>query len=139
MKKIIIKDLADLKVFARALSAELTPGAVVALVGDLGAGKTALTQLVAKNLGVPNNVNSPTFSILKIYPVAGRAFTKFCHLDLYRLADAKNHLGWEEYLGDKDTVCFVEWAEKIKDQLPPQTIWLRFAVLANNRRRLIRT
>lgn len=136
MKK-IIKNLEALNVFAKNLAASLQGGQVVALSGNLGAGKTTLTQLVAKHLGVKDNLQSPTFSILKIYPVIAQNFSKFCHIDLYRLDGKKNHLGLEEYLGDSDVVCFVEWAEKIKPQLPPNTIWLKLEAQADGARLVI--
>lgn len=138
MKKISVKNLDELAAFTKDLTAQLQGGNVVALTGDLGAGKTTLTQLTAKHLGIKNNLQSPTFSILKAYPVSGREFSKFCHIDLYRLEDTKNHLGLEEYLGDMDTVCFVEWAEKIKAQLPPNTIWIKLEIQPDGSRRIIR-
>lgn len=138
MKKIIIKNLDELASFAKDLAAELSGSSVVALSGDLGAGKTTLTQLVAKHLGVKNNLNSPTFTILKVYPVLNRAFKQFCHIDLYRLEETKNRLGLEEYLGDSNTVCFVEWAEKIKAQLPQNTIYLKLAARPDGSRIIVR-
>lgn len=134
----IIKNLSELDIFAKNLASQLRGETVVALSGDLGTGKTTLTQSVAKHLGIKNNLQSPTFSILKVYPVAGREFSQFCHIDLYRLDDKKNHLGLEEYLGDKDTVCFVEWAEKIKAQLPRNTIWLKLEAQPDGSRLIVR-
>ncbi len=139
MPETVIKSLEELNIFARVLSAELAGGSVVALAGDLGSGKTTLTQLVAKNLGITNNLTSPTFSLLKVYPVFQRPFSKFCHIDLYRLDDKKNRLGLEEYLGDSETVCFVEWPEKIKNILPPNTVWLNLKTRPDNTRLIARS
>lgn len=137
MKETVIKSLEELNIFARDLGAALVGGSVVALSGHLGAGKTTLTQLVAKSLGIKNNLPSPTFSILKVYPVASREFSQFCHIDLYRLDDKKKHLGLEECLGEADTVCFVEWAEKIKSQLPPKAIRIKLEARPDGSRLIV--
>jgi tRNA threonylcarbamoyladenosine biosynthesis protein TsaE len=91
------------------LGALLRPGDVVLLHGDLGAGKTALAQGIARGLGVTGTVNSPTFTILKEY--AGRL--PLYHFDLYRIdePDELLMLGFEQYF-DRDGVCVVEWAER---------------------------
>lgn len=92
-----------------ALGALLAPGDVVLLEGDLGAGKTALTQGIGKGLNVHTVVNSPTFTILKEY--SGRL--PLYHFDLYRIEspDEVYSLGFEDYFGG-DGVCVVEWAER---------------------------
>lgn len=91
------------------LGALLAPGDVVLLHGDLGAGKTALTQGIAAGLGVPGTVNSPTFTILKEY--FGRL--PLFHFDLYRIEspDEVTTLGFEDYF-DSDGVSVIEWAER---------------------------
>ena len=92
-----------------ALGSLLEPGDVVLLEGDLGAGKTALTQGIGKGLGVHGVINSPTFTILKEY--SGRL--PLYHFDLYRIEspDEVTSLGFEDYFGG-DGVCVVEWAER---------------------------
>jgi len=91
------------------LGALLTPGDVVLLHGDLGAGKTAFTQGIAAGLGVPGTVNSPTFTILKEY--FGRL--PLYHFDLYRIESPNEvtTLGFEDYF-DSDGVSVIEWAER---------------------------
>jgi tRNA threonylcarbamoyladenosine biosynthesis protein TsaE len=86
---------------------------VITLEGDLGAGKTTFTKSFAKGLGVERNVNSPTFTILKQY--VGRL--PFNHLDVYRLADSEEDLGWDE-LFYSDAVTVIEWAKLIEYDLP---------------------
>jgi tRNA threonylcarbamoyladenosine biosynthesis protein TsaE len=95
----------------------LSRGAVVALIGDLGAGKTCLTQGIARGLDVSPSyyVTSPTFTLINEYP--GRI--PLYHLDVYRLAGSRDldDMGYEEYFYG-DGVIVIEWAEKILDVLP---------------------
>jgi len=97
----------------------LRPGAVVALYGDLGAGKTAFVRGMARGLGIPARVSSPTFTIVNEYP--GK--TPLFHFDMYRLggADELFEIGWEDYL-DRGGVCAVEWSENVEEAFPPDTI-----------------
>ena len=89
----------------------------ITLEGDLGAGKTTFTQSFAKGLGIARTVNSPTFTIMKQYE--GRL--PFNHLDVYRLEDSDEDLGWDEiFYGDAVTI--VEWAHLIEDVLPDERL-----------------
>ena len=102
--------------FGRKLGKESLPGQVYTLVGDLGAGKTVLTQGFANGLGVKEPVNSPTFTILQIYE-EGRL--PFYHFDVYRIADIEEmeEIGYEDcFYGDG--VCLIEWADRIGEILP---------------------
>ena len=98
------------------LSAGLKGGDIIALNGDLGAGKTALTKGIAKGLGVECDVTSPTFAILNIYD--GTRF-RLCHFDAYRLknSDEASSTGLDEYFGQDNCVCVIEWAERLSDLL----------------------
>lgn len=121
------------------LGQKLTSGAVVALYGNLGAGKTKFLQGFSHGLGVKENVNSPTFNILKLYKVNGHQVVKnFCHIDAYRLNSEEDliALGVEEYLADKATVTAIEWADKIKKIWPKNVIKVRLRVLSENKREL---
>lgn len=91
-------------------------GEVYTLIGDLGVGKTVLTQGVAKGLGMEAVVNSPTFTILQIYE-EGRL--PFYHFDVYRIGDVEEmeEIGYEDYFYG-DGVCFIEWANLIEEILP---------------------
>lgn len=98
----------------------LTPGAVIAYTGDLGAGKTAFTRGLARGLGIPERITSPTFTIVNEYE-GGRL--PLFHFDMYRLgsADELFDIGWEDYL-DRNGVCAVEWSENVDDVLDEDTI-----------------
>lgn len=102
---------------------------VVGLVGNLGAGKTTLSKIVAKQMGIQNDVVSPTFNIMKIYDTADEIFKKFIHIDAYRIdADnveeiesLKNNLKLPNYFNLPDTLVFIEWPQNIKSILPVNT------------------
>lgn len=91
-------------------------GDVIALVGDLGTGKTALTRYIAEGLGIADTISSPTFTIVKEYK-SGRL--PLYHFDVYRLQDGDELLdiGAEEYIGG-DGLCVIEWADIVADVLP---------------------
>ena len=97
------------------LAQELEPGAVLAFTGDLGAGKTAFVRGLARGLGCPGRVTSPTFTIVNEYE-GGRL--PLFHFDMYRLgsADELFDIGWEDYLA-RGGVCAVEWSENIAGAL----------------------
>ena len=115
---------------AKHLLKELRGGDVLALSGEVGAGKTTFTQGIALALGVKDTITSPTFVLMKIYklpaPLNGIAY--LCHIDTYRLesADELRALGAEEYIGRSDTLTVIEWPEKVKKLLPAKAIWISF-------------
>jgi tRNA threonylcarbamoyladenosine biosynthesis protein TsaE len=118
------------------LGAQLEAGDVVALVGELGAGKTCLTQGIAQGLGVPPayRITSPTFTLINEYP--GRL--ELYHMDMYRLGGAAEtaDMGMDEYFDGRGVVV-VEWAEKIAAILPERTLFIRIAY-EDEQRRLFR-
>lgn len=95
---------------------EAKPGEIYTLTGDLGVGKTVLTQGVASGLGIVGTVNSPTFTILQVYE-NGRL--PFYHFDVYRIGDEEEmeEIGYEDYFYGNG-VCFVEWGDLIEEILP---------------------
>ena len=96
------------------------PGEVYALDGDLGAGKSVWAKGFAEGLGIREPVNSPTFTIMQVYE-GGRLTLN--HLDVYRIEDVAemDEIGYDEVLGS-DGVCLVEWADMVRELLPPETI-----------------
>lgn len=122
---------------ARKLAADLKGGEVIGLVGNLGAGKTVFSQGLAEGLGIIEPVTSPTFVVMKVYPVSGHPSIKqFCHIDAYRLRGAADlaAIGAEDYIGAPDTLTAIEWADKIREMLPPKTITINFErkIINNN-------
>jgi len=100
----------------------LQAGSVVALIGELGAGKTTLTKGIARGLEVPDLVHSPTFTLIHEH----RGRLPIYHFDLYRLdtPDQLDDLGYEEYFNG-DGICVIEWAEKIENLLPDDRLEVR--------------
>jgi tRNA threonylcarbamoyladenosine biosynthesis protein TsaE len=117
------------------LAKKLKRGDVVALIGNLGAGKTVFTKGIAKGLGVKNvrYVNSPTFVIIKEY----KGKLPLYHFDIYRMdgAGVIDSENFEEYFyGDGVTV--IEWADKIRKLLPPKYVEVKLSVAGENRRKI---
>jgi tRNA threonylcarbamoyladenosine biosynthesis protein TsaE len=120
--------------FGERLACEVQRGDVIALFGDLGAGKTALVKGLARGLGVTQAVTSPTFTLVHEYP-GGRL--PLFHIDLYRLDTVEQALaiGIEDYLNGMG-VTAIEWAEKIEPLLPPHTTRVRITWLGETARRI---
>ena len=113
------------KEYGYKLAEEAVPGQVIALIGDLGAGKTTLTKYIAEGLGVTEHVQSPTFTIVREYH-SGRM--PLYHFDVYRIDDPDEmfEIGYEEYFYG-DGLCVVEWADKIEELLPEGTRIIRLS------------
>ena len=119
-KKIIIKNEHEAKMLGRELGSKAKAGTVIALTGDLGTGKTALTKAIAEGLGIEDVITSPTFNIVKEYD-SGRL--PLYHFDVYRIGDPDEmyELGYEEcFYGEGISV--VEWADLIEKLLPEEAI-----------------
>ncbi|MDD5596594.1 MAG: tRNA (adenosine(37)-N6)-threonylcarbamoyltransferase complex ATPase subunit type 1 TsaE [Victivallaceae bacterium] len=108
--------------FAARLAQELKPGCVIALHGNLGAGKTVFSRGFARGLNIIEPVSSPTYTIIQEYPLADGNW--FFHLDLYRIDTPRAALafGVDEYLEDPDAYTVIEWPERIDGLLPRHTI-----------------
>lgn len=93
---------------------------VVGLYGNLGAGKTSFTQMLAKSLGVEEKVVSPTFVIEKIYELDDQDFSHLIHIDAYRMdsSDELKHLGWQEIISNPQNLILIEWPERVADIMP---------------------
>ena len=122
-KKIVIKNEYDTRTFGIKLAETLKPRQVIALIGDLGTGKTALTRYIAEGLGVKENISSPTFTIVKEYR-SGRL--PLFHFDIYRVHDPDElyEIGIEEYFFGEG-VSVVEWADLAMELLPEDAIIIK--------------
>lgn len=135
IKRIIpIKNEEETRQFAHELAESLAPGDVLALIGDLGTGKTVLTSYIAEGLGIKRRVNSPTFTIVKEY-TDGRM--PLYHFDVYRVSDPDElfNIGIDEYFFGEG-VCIVEWADLILDILPENTKYIYLAYGENEGERV---
>ncbi|MCX5777417.1 MAG: tRNA (adenosine(37)-N6)-threonylcarbamoyltransferase complex ATPase subunit type 1 TsaE [Candidatus Firestonebacteria bacterium] len=115
------------------LGKKLQPGSIVALTGDLGAGKTYLTKGIVKGLGLKAAVRSPTFVIMNIYPGKTPVF----HYDCYRLKDETDmeKIGYEEYFYGKG-ITVIEWADRIPGLIPETAIKIEFKICGENEREI---
>jgi tRNA threonylcarbamoyladenosine biosynthesis protein TsaE len=123
---------------AQELAKSLRGGEMLALVGDLGAGKTTFTQGLARALGVVRAVNSPTFIIHRSYETMHPKIKKLHHIDLYRIegeADLEG-LGLEEVVHQEDQVVVVEWPEKMGSRLSKERITITFEYISDSTRRI---
>ena len=123
IKRIIkINSEEESKLFGLELANNAVPGQVIALVGDLGTGKTTLTKYIACGLGVTETVSSPTFTIVKEY-YSGRI--PLYHFDVYRIGDPDElfNIGADEYF-DGSGLCVVEWADMVEEELPEDSLYI---------------
>lgn len=124
-----------MRAFGVAFSRRLNAGDVVLLHGDLGAGKTTMTQGIARGLGVRGAVQSPTFTLVQEH--RGTRLVLY-HLDLYRLDDPSEleGIGYETYLDPVDGVSVIEWPERAGDWLPERFWLIQIDHFGGDRRRL---
>lgn len=120
MRTVTIKSEEDTRRFGLDLADRLKPGDVVALIGDLGTGKTTLTKYIAEGLGVRERITSPTFTIVCEYH-SGRL--PLYHFDVYRLESGEDmfEIGADEYF-EAGGVCIIEWADQVAEVLPDETM-----------------
>jgi len=118
----VIRGERETEEFGRSLAEKLEAGDVLALIGDLGTGKTTLTKSIAKGLGIEEMITSPTFTIVSEY-FSGRL--PLFHFDVYRLSgeDEAFEAGLEEYF-DRGGICVIEWADIIEGLLPENTKYI---------------
>ncbi|MEA3449529.1 MAG: tRNA (adenosine(37)-N6)-threonylcarbamoyltransferase complex ATPase subunit type 1 TsaE [Patescibacteria group bacterium] len=141
--KIITKNEEGTLAFAEKYAKDLLPGQIIGLIGDLGAGKTIFTKGLAKGLGVQQNISSPTFNIMRLYEIratkTNQEIKKFCHIDAYRVESEFEiiDVGVEDFIGQKDTITVIEWADKIRNILPGRTIIINIKLLKKDQREII--
>ena len=120
---------------ARTLRCSSDGALVVALSGELGAGKTTFVQSIAQELGVDEVVTSPTFVLEKVYQLNEQIFKRLVHIDAYRLNGVHElaAIGWDEIVKDPSNLILVEWPEKIVEAIPGDAIRISFAGGGENR------
>ncbi len=128
--KITITSLDDTSKLASIITKNLFPGFIIGLTGDLGAGKTTFTKYLAKEMGILANINSPTFTILKIYE---HEKLNLYHMDVYRL----EKIGYDYELDDYiygNGVSVIEWYTYINQMLPDEFLKIKINVIESNLR-----
>ncbi|MEI8360778.1 MAG: tRNA (adenosine(37)-N6)-threonylcarbamoyltransferase complex ATPase subunit type 1 TsaE [bacterium] len=120
---------------AEQFATKLKGGEVICLSGNLGAGKTAFSQGLAKGLGITKVINSPTFVIMKLYDAKQQTIKLLCHIDAYRLNSAKDleNIGALDYLYAPDCVTIIEWPEIVQDILTKPYQKISIAISENTR------
>jgi tRNA threonylcarbamoyladenosine biosynthesis protein TsaE len=122
--------------FAKKFAAELKPGTVLCLEGQLGSGKTTFIKGLAEGLGLkhPEQVKSPTFVLMHIY----KAKTPLYHFDCYRLDSSEEleNIGFQDFVNDPHAISCVEWAEKAASLLPVDARHIHFDILDTSKRRI---
>lgn len=144
MTTVTISNLEELqtfvkKVLANTTEASTTSASVLGLVGDLGVGKTAFTQLLARELGVSETVTSPTYLIMRSYATTHPGFDTLVHIDAYRIEslDELAPLRLAEVLAEPRTLVCIEWADRIKEALPSATRYFDFTLHPDGTRTIV--
>ncbi len=123
------------------IAAQIKTGKTICLYGDLGSGKTTFVQGLAKSLGITARIVSPTFVLMRNYPIVSKNknLRMLYHVDLYRLENAadKESLGQEELWNDQGNVVVIEWPEKIQELLPSERMGIYFEYLGENKRKIM--
>lgn len=129
----------ELRAIAAAFIAKSEPAperaTIIALSGDLGAGKTCFAQGAARALGVAEQVSSPTFVIEKVYPLSGQRWERLIHIDAYRLKGAEELrvLRWGDLVKDRENLILIEWPEQVPGAIPDGAIRVHFAIEGDGR------
>ena len=135
-KKVIINGLSHIEDAAREFLSKKGDTPVIALYGEMGAGKTTFTKSLCKVLGVLDGVNSPTFTLINEYRTSDGE--TIYHFDFYRINKLEEafDIGFEEFV-ESGNLCIIEWPEKIEQILPPDTLRVKISVLDDGKRELI--
>lgn len=128
----------DTKEFARSLSAKIKPGNVLALYGELGAGKTTFVRYLTEALKVPSRVQSPTFVIVRKYVGGTESIKTVNHVDLYRLTNIEEimDLGLDDLINEPGSITIIEWPELVEKELTKNTIKIKFEIVDENERKI---
>lgn len=137
----VTKSAQETQELGQRTGSDLKEGQVLALEGELGSGKTTFVQGLAQGLGIKERILSPTFIMIREYPVKkpDTLIKHFYHVDLYRLEKAEEIevLGLKEIWSDPENLVVIEWAEKIKNLLPEKRMEILFEYLGEEKRKVI--
>jgi len=124
------------------LAKQFHGGEVAGLIGELGAGKTILIKGLALGLGIKKTITSPTFVLMKIYPVNKKEFNikYFIHVDAYRLKSGQDlvDIGLNDWMNQPNTLTVIEWADRVKNILPKQKITVKISLGKKENERIIK-
>ncbi len=111
---------------------------VLGLKGDLGGGKTTFLQGLAKGLGIKEKILSPTFVIMKKFPISRSRFLNFYHIDCYRIKKSKEilALGFRDIISNPQNIVAIEWVDRIKKIMPKNIIRVNFKFINKNERKI---
>lgn len=142
-QEIITKSARETQELGEQVANNITKGTVLCLFGDLGSGKTTFIQGLAKGLGIKGRILSPTFILMRQYPINNRnnqqlTINNLFHVDLYRINQQQDTeaLGLTELWSDPTNIVAIEWPEKIEKILPKKRINIYFEYLGENKRRI---
>ena len=132
----VVRGTEEMAALGKRIAEHLEPGDLIALTGNLGAGKTTLTKAIAEGLGISEMVTSPTFTIVQEYR-SGRL--PLYHFDVYRLNRPEElfEIGYEDYFFG-DGVCIVEWADQIRELMPDDTTEINISYGESDQERICR-
>ncbi len=140
-REIITQSKEETVRFGRELIAQLHGGSVMALFGDLGAGKTTLTQGLLEGFGIVPPYTSPTFVIMKQYDIDSAKhpyIRRIYHVDAYRIGTQEMlAIGWEEWLEDASGIVIVEWPERIADIMPDSAMMISLEWIDDTKRKIM--
>jgi tRNA threonylcarbamoyladenosine biosynthesis protein TsaE len=138
MKKLISKSEKETIKLAKKIAKDFEFGTILALVGNLGSGKTQFTKGLAEFYQIKNPITSPTFVVMKQYNISQKvkkekeksSLRKLIHIDAYRLSSSEElmALGLKDLIEDKNNIVIIEWADRIKSILPKNAKWIKFKV-----------
>ncbi len=125
-----------ISILEKARELSLNTATIITLHGDLGAGKTTLVQEIAKQLGIKENIVSPTFVIMKKYECVDGKFKYLIHIDAYRLEKSEEllKLGWQELIEDRNNLIILEWPENVVDCIPKDVLKVEISHIDENTR-----
>lgn len=142
METLHVRTLEEVTRFAKDVVGALVLGetaTVIALTGELGAGKTTFVQRCAETLGVRDVVTSPTFLVMKRYALKDARFETLIHIDAYRIDDEieLDVLKLRESLAHPENLVMIEWAERVPSFIPPDALWIEMALADDGSRTIV--